>query len=404
MKETMTAEQAAYHKLFLLNGLTEHFDRDVDKRLERENPLSDLTLALSTCGGKREEQIHILNEYILNTAPEEIDKDAVFSFVADELRERYEQNPDTDLEAFTMLMHDIARDSDWWRDFEPWATMYEMPDFYEAAYKDHIISKACFRSIFRRLLYDKTGTDMVRFVIRRKIAFPGILLPLPESLYINGTLVNGTLAGTLYIRGRVESFVPRSKAYYLETESGSAILHDNGQGFYDLTFKMQRNGKWPAETRFYQKTASGEIALTPFPTGNMVAAIMDEKLETLTKPEQTLALCREFWNGICEDVDEALYSPYIHEMAEALHEVGATEYEKFLRDMIAQFADVSLPLSDEQIDTMRKRINEFNRAETRIPKTAMPELREAMALYLVEHLAEEEIREGDENNEFLHEC
>lgn len=149
------------------------------------------------------------------------------------------------------------------------------------------------------------------------------------------------------------------------------------------------HGGWtaPSEMRFYQKTAGGEIALTPFPTGNMVAAIMDEKLETLTKPEQTLALCREFWNGICEDVDEVLYSPYIHEMAEALHEVGATEYEKFLRDMIAQFTDVSLPLSDEQIEAMRKRIDEFNRAETRISKTAMPELRKAMALYLVEHLA-----------------
>lgn len=55
MKETMTAEQAVYHKLFLLNGLTERFDRELDERLERENPLSDLTLALSTCGGKREE-------------------------------------------------------------------------------------------------------------------------------------------------------------------------------------------------------------------------------------------------------------------------------------------------------------------------------------------------------------
>ena len=133
MKETMTAELAAYHKLFLLNGLTESFERELDECLERENPLSDLTLALSTCGGKREEQIHILNEYIRNTAPEQIDKDAVFSFVADELRERYEQNPDTDLEAFAMLMRDIAWDSDWWGAFEPWATMYEMPDFYSRA-------------------------------------------------------------------------------------------------------------------------------------------------------------------------------------------------------------------------------------------------------------------------------
>ena len=222
---------------------------------------------------------------------------------------------------------------------------------------------------------------MVRFVIRRKIAIPEMLLP--QRIYINGKR-----AGELLDGGRIETLVPRAKAYYLETDSGSAILHDNGQGFYELTCKMQGGWTAPSEMRFYQKTAGGEIALTPFPTGNMVAAIMDEKLETLTKPEQTLALCREFWNGVCEDMDEILYSPYIHEMAEALHEVGATEYEAFLRGMIAQFADVPLPLNDEQIETMRKRINEFNRAETRISKTAMPELRETMALYLVEHLAE----------------
>lgn len=383
--DCMSVERAVYYRLFLVQGLTERFDRELDERLERENPLSDLTLALSTCGGKREEQVHILNEYIRNTAPEQIDKDAVFSFVADELRERYEQNPDPDLEAFTMLIHDIARDSDWWRNFEPWVTMYEMPDFYEAAYKDHIISKACFRSILRRLLYDKTGTDVVRFVIHRKFTFQGALLP--EQIYINGMA-----AGKLHVGGYVETHVPRAKAYYLETDSGSAILHDNGEGLYELTCKMQGGWKLPPEMRFYQKTANGEVLLPKFPEGRLVTAIFEERLESLSKPEQTLALCREFWNGICEDVDEVLYSPYIHEMAEALHEVGATEYEKFLRGMTEQFADVPLPLSDEQIEAMRKRIDEFNRAKTRIYKTAMPELREAMALYLVEHLAEEEIR------------
>ena len=235
----------------------------------------------------------------------------------------------------------------------------------------------------------KTGTDMVRFVVHRKFAFPEILLP--ERIYINGTP-----AGTLHVGGRVETFVPRSKAYYLETDSGSAILHENGQGFYELTCKMQGGWIAPSEMRFFQKTASEEIPVQPFYSGRLYTAIFEEKLDTLSQPEQTLALCREFWNGVCEDMDEVLYSPYIHEMAEALHEVGATEYEKFLRDMIAQFADVSLPLSDEQIEAMRKRIDEFNRAETRISKTAMPELREAMALYLVEHIDELENQDKPE--------
>jgi len=385
MKETMTVEEALYHKLFLQNGLTERFDRELDECLERENPLSDLTLALSTCGGKRGEQVHILNEYILNTAPEETDKDAVFSFVADELRERYEQNPDMDLEAFTMLMHDIARDSDWWRDFEPWATMYLMNDLYDEAFTDHLISKTSFRCMLRRLLYDKTGSDLVRFVVHRKFAFQGLLVP--EQIYINGVT-----AGKLPVGGHIETHVPRAKAYYLETDDGDAILHDNEEGLYELTCQMQGGWKLPPEMRFYRKTANGEALLPEFPGERLVTAIFEEKLETLSKPEQILALCREFWNGICEDVDEVLYSPYIHEMAEALHEVGATEYAAFLRDLLERFADVPLPLSDEQIEVMRKRIDEFNRAETRISKTAMPELREAMALYLVEHLAE-----GEEN-------
>lgn len=381
----MTLERAYYYKLMLEVGLTESFDQELDELLEQEDPLSELALALSTCGGKREEQVHILDEYIRDTAPEEIDKDAVFSFVADELRERYEQNPDPDLEAFTMLMHNIARYSGWWQDFEPWATMYLMNDFYNEAFTDHLISKACFRSILRRLLYDKTGSDLVRFVVHRKFAVQGALLP--EQIYINGMA-----AGKLHVGGHVETHVPRSKAYYLETDSGSAILHDNGQSLYELTCKMQGGWKLPPKMRFYKKTANGEVLLPQFPEGRLVTAIFEEKLESLSKPEQTFALCREFWNGVCEDVDEVLSSPYIHEMAEALHEVGATEYEKFLRGMTAQFADVPLPLSDEQIEAMRKRIDEFNRAETRISKTAMPELREAMALYLVEHLPEEEIR------------
>ena len=162
--------------------------------------------------------------------------------------------------------------------------------------------------------------------------------------------------------GDGETHVPRAKAYYLETDSGSATLRDNGQGLYELTCKMQGGWVAPSEMRFYQKIANGEVLLPQFPEGRLVTAIFEEKLESLSKPEQTFALCREFWNGVCEDVDEVLSSPYIH--------------------------DVPLPLSDEQIEAMRKRIDEFNRAETRISKTAMPELREAMALYLVEHIDE----------------
>ena len=51
----MTLERAYYHKLMLEVGLTERFDQELDTMLEQEDPLSELTLALSTCGGNRSE-------------------------------------------------------------------------------------------------------------------------------------------------------------------------------------------------------------------------------------------------------------------------------------------------------------------------------------------------------------
>ena len=80
----MTVEQAYYHKLMLEVGLTERFDAELDELLEQEDPLSELTLALSTCGGDRNEQIHILNEFVLSVPKEQIDKDAVFFLVAED--------------------------------------------------------------------------------------------------------------------------------------------------------------------------------------------------------------------------------------------------------------------------------------------------------------------------------
>ena len=77
----MTLERAYYHKLMLEVGLTESFDQELDNLLEKEDPLSELTLALSTCGGDRNEQIHILNEFICSVPKEQIDSDAVFSLV-----------------------------------------------------------------------------------------------------------------------------------------------------------------------------------------------------------------------------------------------------------------------------------------------------------------------------------
>ncbi len=125
----MTLERAYYHKLMLEVGLAESFDQELDEMLEQEDPLSELTLALSTCGGDRNEQIHILNDYILSVPKEQIDKDAVFSLVAEDFRTRYEQSPET-LEQLTRQMGSAAWLSGWWTE-DPWNAMYLMSDWYD---------------------------------------------------------------------------------------------------------------------------------------------------------------------------------------------------------------------------------------------------------------------------------
>ena len=145
----MTVEQAYYHKLMLEVGLTERFDAELDELLEQEDPLSELTLALSTCGGDRNEQIHILNEFVLSVPKEQIDKDAVFFLVAEDFRARYEQSPEA-LEQLTRKMGSVAWLSGWWTE-DPWNAMYLMSDWYDDI-EARLLTRGAFLESFRKLL------------------------------------------------------------------------------------------------------------------------------------------------------------------------------------------------------------------------------------------------------------
>ena len=125
----MTIERAYYHKLMLEVGLTESFDRELDELLEQEEPLSELTLALSTCGGNRNEQIHILNDFICSVPKEQIDKDAVFSMVANNFLSRYEKGSE-DLEQMLRQIHTVANSSGFDAD-DPWSSMRTLYYLYD---------------------------------------------------------------------------------------------------------------------------------------------------------------------------------------------------------------------------------------------------------------------------------
>lgn len=125
----MTIDRAYYHKLMLEVGLTESFDCELDKLLEQEDPLSELTLDLSICGGNRNEQIHILNDFVCSVPKEQIDSDAVFSLVASDILNYCEKTGD-DLEGILRRVHSVAESSEFEAD-EPWHSLWSILFLYD---------------------------------------------------------------------------------------------------------------------------------------------------------------------------------------------------------------------------------------------------------------------------------
>ena len=80
----MTPERAHFHMLMLEAGECRLFHAELNAALETEEPLSELTLALSLCT-RAEEYIHVLREYLLDHPA---DMDAVERMVRQELRAR----------------------------------------------------------------------------------------------------------------------------------------------------------------------------------------------------------------------------------------------------------------------------------------------------------------------------
>ncbi len=229
----MTIERACYHKLMLEVGLTERFDQELDELLEEENPLRELTLALSTCGGDRNEQIHILNEFICSVPKEQIDSDAVFSLVIKDFRARYENNPDN-LKEITIQMGSVAWHSGWWTD-DPWNAMYLMSDWYgDIEYR--LLSRKAFLESFLKLiyhgeafdpvdaqrqkLYQNTLAARIRFFFHKKRA--------EKAQRKVGELLTGVGPNTLFLPCRARRGTAYFEFQYCKTEgSVKAILNSH---------------------------------------------------------------------------------------------------------------------------------------------------------------------------------
>ena len=82
----MTPEAAEYHRIMLLVGLRDRFDREFDHALEQETPLSGLILALTSCASDSEKASSVLHSYALANA---FDPQKTYDLVLDDIRSRY---------------------------------------------------------------------------------------------------------------------------------------------------------------------------------------------------------------------------------------------------------------------------------------------------------------------------
>ena len=102
----MTPERAHFHLLMLEAGECRLFHAELNAALEKEEPLSDLTLGLSLCGSD-EESMHVLREHLLDHPA---DADAVDRMVREELRDRLQRGEITPERSLQLMRRLSAKD------------------------------------------------------------------------------------------------------------------------------------------------------------------------------------------------------------------------------------------------------------------------------------------------------
>ena len=140
----MTPERAAYHRLMLLAGLQEEFEKDLDFALETEDPITAPILDLAFCMSDLNQTVSVLYNYTLDYS---VDEQQVYDMIMTELRRQY---ADKKLSANEIceILSKIQRscNSD-----EPWINLYTYLHEYELMDEgiiSHEMFEAGFESIF----------------------------------------------------------------------------------------------------------------------------------------------------------------------------------------------------------------------------------------------------------------
>ena len=140
----MTPERVAYHRLMLLAGLQEEFEKDLDFALETEDPITAPILDLAFCMSDLNQTISVLYNYTLDYS---VDEQQVYDMIMTELRRQYASKKLNAREICEVLSK-IQRICDF---TEPWTELYSYLYEYELLDEGMIseeVFEAGFESVF----------------------------------------------------------------------------------------------------------------------------------------------------------------------------------------------------------------------------------------------------------------
>lgn len=136
----MTPEQAQTHLMMLRLGQYDAYDRELDRLLEEQDPLSPLVLELAFCMSDRRQTISVLHNFLLDHPA---DQDAVMEPLVDQLRTCYRGKTMTAAQVAEHLYFLIQVND--YRD--PWCGLYEYVYYYEL-YDEGLLSQSAFERCF----------------------------------------------------------------------------------------------------------------------------------------------------------------------------------------------------------------------------------------------------------------
>lgn len=154
----MTPERAQYHLLMLRMGEYAEYDRELDRLLEEQDPLSDLVLELAFCMSDRRQTISVLHNFLLDHPA---DPAGLYRAQLDWLHAQCDSKAMSPA-AMCQYMLFLMQQNDY---ADPWCELYSYVYEYEL-YDEGLISEAVFEKCF--LSHFSQGVELDPWALQKE--------------------------------------------------------------------------------------------------------------------------------------------------------------------------------------------------------------------------------------------